>query len=82
MASLLLADDALPLLYESDRPPLYSQSGSQLVRKRRGCGSACEVSLVLGEQGAGEDVAEQEHNPNDFIVSTPRGMMRSDKSRA
>ena len=63
---LLLADDALAFLHEPDGHGVGDAVGGRLVGVEHHV-QQIEVALILLEQRAGEDVAQQQHDADDFL---------------
>ena len=79
---LLLADDALALLHEADGHGGRDAVGGRLVRVQDAV-QLVEVLVVGREQRARASTSRRRSTmPTTSCVSTPRGMMRSERLRA
>src|SRR4029450_6984210 len=69
---LLLADDALALLDEPDSDRAGNPVGGRLVGVEDPV-QLVEILAVLGEERPAQHVAEQQHDPDDFVRLDPSG---------
>jgi len=77
---LLLANDALALLYEADGHGVGYAIGGRLIRIQDAIEHR-EITLILCEQGTRQYVAQQQHDSHDLVgLHAPR-MIRSERLR-